>query len=207
MIIHECDQNSDAWARLRAGRPTASEFSKLVSGTGQLSKSLPAYARTLAAELYAGRPLESWDGNQWTERGHLMEQDAADEYGLINDCEPLVVGFITDDLEQYGCSPDRLIGDSGVLEIKSLKADRHIEALQYIHKHGQIPPDYRSQAQGEIFVTEREWCDVMFFHPDLPSRTVRIEPDSEFQDKLTEQLAAVLKERDAILKFLNNEAA
>ena len=206
MKIHEIEQNTPEWLLLRAGKPTASEFKKLVSGTGQLSKSMSAYARKLAAEVYAGKPLEQWEGNQWTERGHDMEILGADEYELTRNCSISQVGFVTDDLEKYGCSPDRLVDNDGLLEIKSLSASNHIEALLYIDKNKDIPPDYRTQVQGQILVCERDWCDVLFFHPDLPSKTLRILPDAEFVEKLTGQINAVLKERDNIVLFLNKEA-
>lgn len=207
MRIIDVEQNSPEWFAARAGLPTASEFKKLVSGTGKVSTQIGDYARTLAGELYAGKPLDRWEGNQWTEQGHERESMAAGEYALIHDVELSEVGLCLHDSGDFGCSPDRLVGDSGILEIKSLSAPKHIAALQYIDKHGDIPPDYRSQVQGEMLVTDRKWCDLMFYHPDLPSEVYRVEPDTEFRDLLTEQIKAVIAERDAIHKFLNKEAA
>lgn len=207
MKIHNLEQNSPEWDLIRLGKPTASEFKKLVTGTGQPSKSITDYARTLAAELYASALIEKWEGNQWTERGHEMEVKAVEEYELITGAELQPAGFITDDGESYGCSPDRLVGNSGLLEIKSLAAHRHIEALQYIAKHGNIQLDYRTQVQGQLLVCEREWCDILFFHPALPSKTVRIYPIAEIHEKLKERIAAVIRERDSILQFLENDAA
>ena len=57
MQIHDVEQHSDAWYSLRAGMPTASEFSKIVTSKGEASKSAAVYARTLAAELFAGKPV------------------------------------------------------------------------------------------------------------------------------------------------------
>ncbi len=204
MIFHnDIEQNTDAWYSLRSGIPTASAFSKLVTGTGKDSSSIAEYARTLAAEKYAGKPLDSWEGNKYTERGHEMEPDAVDEYELVNGLSVSETGFVTSDDGSYGGSPDRLVGDNGVLEVKSLIAHRHIAALQYIDQHQNIPPDYRSQVQGEILVCERDWCDLMFFHPNLPSRIFRVVKDDVFQTKLKKRIKEALKIRDEILTFLN----
>lgn len=207
MIIHDLEQNSPEWYAIRSGIPTASSFKKLVTGTGKDSSSIAEYARTLAAEKYAGKPLDKWEGNKFTERGHEMEPEAVDEYELINGVQAIEAGFVTSDCGSYGCSPDRLVGDDGALEIKSLIAHRHIEALQYIEKNGDIPPDYRSQAQGQILACEREWCDLMFFHPDLPSHTFRVVRDDAFQQKLKARITEVIKMRDQILRFLGSNSA
>lgn len=153
MIIHTCEQNTEKWLALRAGKPTASNFSKLVTSSGGESKSMPEYAVTLAGELFAGKPLDAFEGNKWTERGHELEDSARAKYELRNDCETVQIGFVTDELETHGCSPDSLIGDDGMLEIKCLKAENHIKAIMYYNKHNKSPTTYIPQVQGRcIFV-------------------------------------------------------
>ena len=207
MIVHNVEQNSPEWDLLRSGIPTASEFKMLVSGTGKPSTQLKKYAHQLAADKFAGRPLDRFDGTAHTERGHALEAEAADEYGLIHDCEPVLVGFVTDDLQRYGCSPDRLINETGLLEIKCLKADRHIEAMMYHENHGDIQPDYRTQVQGQMMVCERQWCDSLFYHPSLPSFTHRSKPDESFFAALQKQITEVLMLRDETIAFLQEKAA
>ncbi len=177
MIIHTAEQCSPEWFALRAGKPTASEFSKLITSTGERSKSLEGYAITLAGELYAGKPLDAWEGNGHTERGKLLEDDARRAYAFLRDCEPQRVGFVADDLNGYGCSPDSLVGSDGLNEIKCLKAENHIKAILYYRKHKKCPPDYVQQAQGQMLVCDRAWCDLFFYHPDLPHLAIRIERD------------------------------
>ncbi len=202
MKRHNVQQNTPEWLALRAGKPTASDFSKLITSTGEPSKSLSTYAITLAAELYAGKPLDVWEGNSYTERGHALEDDARRLYALMHDQEPEIVGFMTDDAERYGCSPDSLVGENGGSEIKCLKAENHIKAILYYRKHKKCPPDYVQQVQGSLLVCERDWWDLFFFHPDLPHLTIRIMRDEDLIKSLREQIDVVIVERDRILTEL-----
>ena len=117
MIIHNLEQGTDEWLALRAGKPTASEFSKLITSTGDTSKSMKAYAEQLGGEMYAGQPLDTWEGNKYTDRGLEIEDEAVSWYEMMNGIDTEKVGFVTDDDSQYGCSPDRLVGDNGLLEM------------------------------------------------------------------------------------------
>ena len=112
------------------------------------------------------------------------------------------VGFVTDDLKRYGCSPDRLVGEDGLLEIKCQIAKEHIKSLEYYAKNGKPPTTYIAQIQGQMLVCEREWVDLMFYHPDLPHLIIRQYPDQNLVAALKQQLAAVEIERNIILKFL-----
>jgi len=208
MKIHnDIEQNSDQWLALRAGKPTASAFSNLITSTGTASKSLPNYAITLAGELYAGKPLDAFEGNSWTERGHDLEDNARAKYEMLNDIDAIQIGFVTDDKETHGCSPDSLVGDNGLLEIKCLKAENHIKAIMYHQKHGKMPTTYVQQTQGQMMVCERDWCDLVFYHPDLPMLTIRSEPDTKIIHGLKQGIADVIAERDEVLEKLAEIAA
>ena len=200
MIIIDCEQGSDEWFAARAGRPTASEFSKLVTSAGAPSKSMPDYAAQLAAEMYAGKPLDRFEGNGYTERGKEMEEQARDWYAFTTDVDVAEVGFCMDDHRLYGSSPDGLIGEPGAVEFKCQIAKNHVKTLLYYKKHGKCPPEYVAQTQGEMLVCERQWVDLVFYHPDLPSFIIRQTPISAVAKGIKEQLAVCLKERDSILK-------
>jgi len=202
MILHDAEQRSEDWYRLRAGLPTASEFSKIVTSKGEPSKTAATYAITLACELYAGKPVDAWEGNTWTERGREYEQEALDFYAFASDAEVVPVGFVTDDDGSMGCSPDGLVGDDGMVEVKCLKAENHVKTILYYRKHGKCPTDYVQQTQGQMMICGRQWCDLIFYHPDLPMLTIRQEPDPAFQQALTEGIRDVLKERDAVFKTI-----
>ncbi len=207
MKHHNTEQNSEAWDSLRNGIPTASRAADLVSATGKLSDSLPRYAEELAMNMFAGKSLSTFGGTKSTDRGHEIEPVAAAWYAFERDAEPKECGFFTDTLERYGASPDRLVGENGLLEIKCQEAKGHLKTLLTYKKSKKPPTSYYSQTQMEMMVTEREWLDLVLFHPDLPSTIIRIEPDMEFQKKLKSQITACIQHRDSILNTLQELAA
>ncbi len=206
-VFHnDIEQRSPEWYALRAGMPTASEFSKIVTSKGEPSKSAATYALTLAAELYSGKALEdAWAGNAHTERGRELEAEAMSLYELRHGCDVEPVGFVTDDAETMGCSPDGMVGDDGMAEVKCLKAENHIKAILYYEKNGRCPTDYVQQTQGQMMVCARQWCDLIFYHPDLPLLVIRQEPDTAIQDGLRNEIPALLSERDRVLAVLRGQ--
>jgi len=203
MIIHDVTQGTPEWLKLRAGKPTSSNFGSLVSGLGKPSDSLAEYAHILATEKYLGGPIEDgWKGNKFTDRGHEMESEARAEYEMQYQVPVLGVGFLTDDLMRWGSSTDGLVGDDGVLEIKNMIATRFGKLKIYYKKYNKIPPEYIPQIQGEIFVSGRSWCDWMAYHPQFEPIIVRHFSDAAFHAVLETQLMAVLAERNKIHKQL-----
>jgi hypothetical protein len=202
MKIHPCAQRSPEWFALRAGRPTASEFSKLVTSTGEISKTLATYALTLAGEMFAGKPLDGIEPTQWMERGQEMEAEAIRCYQFQCDADVDPVGFVTDDELRMGCSPDGLVGSDGGVEVKCLKASNHIGAILYHQKHGRCPPDYIQQVQGSLMITGRKFWDTVFYHPDLPLLVIRQVPDIKLHACLLNAITLVLTSRDEVLAAL-----
>ena len=210
MIIHECEQGTPEWHELRAGRPTSSEFSKLITGTGKPSTSLKDYANKLATEKHLaqfGKKIESgWNGNQYTERGHELEPVSRSEYEMLYQTPVVEVGFITDDLMRWGTSTDGLIGEDGLAEFKNLIETTFFSALVYWKQHGKTEPKYKPQCQGELMISERKWCDLVLFNPEYPDPIIeRIYPDLEYQATLKTQLAACVLERDRLLSIANGD--
>jgi hypothetical protein len=200
MIFHDVEQGSDEWFALRAGIPTASEVSKLVTGTGKKSTQWQGYAATLAAEAYAGKPLERWEGNWATERGKELEAEASETYAFVHDVAIVRTGFVTN--RDAGCSPDGLIGDDGIHEIKCPLPKGVVEVCAYWHRYKKPEPGYLPQAQGELLVLEREWVDLTFHHPEMPGLTIRIYRDEPYIRELVRQIAAVNELRDEYLAIL-----
>lgn len=207
MIFHDVAQRSEEWYAIRLGKPTASEFSKIVTSKGEPSKQADTYSITLAVELFAGKPVDVWEGNAWTERGRELEQEALSLYAFARDAEILPVGFATDDAETMGCSPDGLVGDDGMVEVKCLKAENHAKAILYHATKGHCPPDYVQQTQGQLLICGRQWCDLVFYHPDLPLLTIRQRPDKAVHDALVAQIPLVCRERDMVVEQLRRHAA
>lgn len=186
-------QGSEDWCRIRAGRPTASQFEKILTPTGKPSKQAEGYMYDLLAELMLGKPLEA-PKFAWMERGSSLEEDAADWYCLQKDVEVQKIGFCTNDAETIGASPDRLVGDDGLLEIKSPSPGVHLKYLLFPLRG--VEKEYNTQVQGQLYVTGRPWCDVVSYHPELPSVIVRVERDEEYIKLLDEALTAFVVEME-----------
>lgn len=209
MIIVECEQGSEAWKLARVGIPTASSFGKLVTNTlkdGEYKQSsqLAGYAANLAAELFAGKALEDFDGNSWLDRGKEKEAEAIALYEFTNDVTVTKVGFITTDDGLCGCSPDALVGEDGGLEVKCLKAESHVEVGSYYKKHGHVPVKYTQQVQACLWITGRHHWDQWFWHPDLPPLMVRQTPDPQQHAAFAKAVRAVIAARDAHLRDLRH---
>ena len=115
---HDVAQYSELYDRLKLGIPTSSHFHKIITPQGKPSKQWREYACVLIAERILQRNIEFYNSPAM-ERGLIVEADAVDWYEFDQDVTVQRVGFITDDDHTVGCSPDRLVGDEGLLEVKA----------------------------------------------------------------------------------------
>lgn len=183
MKIINCDQGTPEWHGCRAGIPTASAFDKIITSTGKASTQAEAYINQLLAEQMAGQS-GGIEPTEWMLRGIEMEAEARLFYELETGRNVDQAGFIVGD--GCGCSPDGMIGDDGLIEIKCPKPETHVGYL----RANKLPTKYVCQVQGQLWVCERDWCDFLSYCPGLPPVLVRVERDEEFIDKLA---AAMVK--------------
>jgi len=176
---HRCQQYSDEYDNLRRGLPTSSRFDKIITPTGKASTSWQDYAFQLVAERLSHEPDDQY-ASMWMDRGLEIEPEAVEAYELINEVNTETIGFVTNNEGTIGCSPDRLIGNIGLLEIKSPKA---ATVLKYRHKK-EIDAKYKPQLQGQLYVTEREWVDIFAYHPDIYPCCIRVERDDSYIKKM-----------------------
>lgn len=202
MKVYHVQQKSPEWFALRSGKPTSSKFGSIVTSKGKASESRKKYAMQLAAELYAGEGLNQWGGNLDLERGNHLEVEAIRLYEFENDVQVERVGFISDDVERWGCSPDGLVNKDGMVQVKCLNAEHHVEAILRFLGDGTVDPTYIPQTQGEMWIAERQWNDLVFYHARLPMLVVRQFPIPAVVAELQQGLEQVLKERDRILAAL-----
>ncbi len=186
MKIHDCIQGTTAWLELRAGIPTASDFDRILTPSGKPSTQAEKYLYRLLAERLMGHPITE-AVSMWMERGSLQEKNAVSFYELQRDCDTVPCGFVTTDDGSVGASPDRLVGNGGLLEIKCPSEPIH---MGYLLKSGSAYEAYKVQCQGQLWVTDREWVDVLSYHPELPYALVTIQRDQEFIDKLAAAVGA-----------------
>lgn len=195
--IITCDQGTPEWFAARAGLPTASRFATvLASGRGGgESKTRRKYMLQLAGEKITGQPMDGYS-NGHMERGKEMEAEARDLYALVRDSAPEQVGFMR--RGDAGASPDALIGNDGLLEIKTKLADLQIEVLLA----NRLPPEHVAQIQGQLWISGRSWCDFVSYCPGLPIFIHRVDRDEQYIAKLgVEVLAFNVELRDIITQI------
>ncbi len=184
MKVVECEQGSPEWIEARLGIPTASEFSRIITpGTGKLSKSADGYVNELLAEYLLGFPVDG-ASSSFMERGIELETEAYARYEFEVDVDTQQVGFVLRDDGLVGCSPDRLVGDTGGLELKTPAVGTHVG---YLLDGPAIK--YYPQVQGCIWICEREWFDLMSYNPELPPAIVRVTRDDGYIKKLEALMA------------------
>jgi len=202
--IISCDQYSDEWWESRLGKPTASSAHRLITPTGQASTGLESYASELALDLYRGKSKESWGGNQHTERGSLLEPVAANDYEFVYQTKLREVGFIMDDDKRFGVSPDRLIGRSGMLEIKCFDEKAHLAALIYYKENRKVQPERIAQLQMQLFTGKKKFNYLYHYSQTLPSFRIKVLPIKSYFEMLECQIEDVIKRRDEILTMLRS---
>lgn len=175
IYYHDIEQGSDKWHALRRGMITASAVSRLLTGTGKPANNDTSRAQLLQllAERITGESEPSFYGDDMA-RGHLLEPLARDIYAKhrapVQEC-----GFVTADFDgtEIGYSPDGLVGDDGLIEIKSPRQKNHLRSLL----SNEVPAEYVPQVQAGLAVTGRAWCDFISYAPGLPLFVHRCERD------------------------------
>ena len=193
MHIHNCIQQSEEWFSIRKGRPTASQFKKIITpAKGELSKQASGYIIELIAECFCPT-YAAFIGNNWTDRGNELEPEARkafeDHTGLFVE----QVGFVTQGdngawKHAVGCSPDGLLkDDSGEyvagLEIKCPSPATHVEYVL----NGVLPDEYKPQVHGSLAVTGLPRWHFWSYYPGMQPLHVIVERDA-YTDKLTAAL-------------------
>ena len=188
--IIDCVQGSPEWFQARLGIPTASCFSQvLAKGEGKVRAT---YMRRLAGEIITGQPAETFK-SEAMERGNAMENDARMAYAFKAGADLTPIGFVK--RAYVGCSPDALLGDDGVLELKTQKP----ELLIATHDADRFPPEHIAQCQGALLVTGRKWVDLCVYWPGMPLFVRRAERDEDYIDKLMNELARFNNELQAMV--------
>lgn len=184
----DIEQNTDEWMNLRMGKFTASMFSDLMG-----SKNTLTYQKAInkvVFEILTNEVPENFTSG-YMERGHELEPLAKELYSMMTFNDVSNGGFFSYG-NYIGASPDGLIDDDGLLEIKSPSFNTMINYL--LRKS--LPIEYKYQVQGQLFVTNRKWCDFMAYHPKLKPLIIRVERDediiTDIQTRLNEAIETVI---------------
>ncbi|MBU2018011.1 MAG: YqaJ viral recombinase family protein [Bacteroidetes bacterium] len=156
---YDIEQNTDEWFQVKLGHFGASTAAELL-----MKSSTAGYnnlINRIVFERIVGNRPESFS-NEWMERGIELEAEALKAYELMTFNKTQRVGYV--ELDKWiGCSPDSLIDDDGLIQVKCPKYSTHID---YILSDN-IPSNYQKQMQFEMMVTERKYNIFFSYHPDL----------------------------------------
>ena len=162
--IHMMPQGEDAWLQIRLGKASASNFSKVLAGGS--GKTRGDYMKKLAFERIHNLPFpDKFKGNASMEHGNETESEARDLFALHQGIKIDQIGFAEYNAD-IGCSPDGLIGDDGLIEIKCPDTLTHMD---YIRGKKTMPKSYVDQMQGQLWILKRQWCYFVSYDARYPS--------------------------------------
>lgn len=198
------EQNTPEWHQARCGSLGASAVHEALAKTktGWGAGRANAKAR-IVLERLTGTPQESFTNAamQW---GHDQEDNAANAYAFLTGNEVQVCGIYKHpSIEGTHASPDRLVGEEGLVEIKCPNSATHLDTL--LSK--KVPAKYITQMQWQMAVTGRKWCDFVSYDPRFPEQhqvfVQRVERDDKRIAELEKDVAEFLAEVEADLKALD----
>lgn len=196
------EQRSEEWFKIRAGKVTASKVPDVVTRlkNGSYGASRATYMGQLIAERLSGIAQEGFSNAamQW---GTETEPMARAAYEFAKDYNIIEVGFIEHPtIDMSGASPDGIIGEDGLIEIKCPNTSTHIDTLL----GASIPPKYIDQMQWQMACTDRDWCDFVSFDPRMPRelnmKIQRVERDFDRIEYLETEVQDFIAEMDAKIK-------
>ena len=180
MLIHQCEQRSNEWKRLKAGKVSGTGMGNVLAGKDTARRK--DYLNLLRWERREQR-LAEFEVNEYMQWGIDKEDDAFALYLMVNSGRVgQQVGFVQ--MNDYiGVSPDGLVDICGMVEIKCPKTTTH---EKYI-KQGREPAQYRPQIQGQMWVCQRQWCDFVSYDPrhKTPLFIHRVWRDDEYIKRLS----------------------
>jgi len=179
LSAEECPQLSDLWWSARCGRPTASNFDRIMTPKKRTaSKGQEKYIAELLADLTSQNPPYFTQNGRPTntsmEWGRNTEDEAVRFYEMTRGVSCTRVGMCITDDDRFSCSPDSLVEPDGALECKCPERQTH---MLYLMKD-EVPLEYLCQCHGTLIVTGRKWIDFLSYCHGAPALIKRIEPDS-----------------------------
>lgn len=197
------DQRTDEWFAARLGKVTASCIGKVMARTKTgYGADRGNYLAQLVTERLTGTPTDGFSNAamQW---GTDTEPQARAAYSFIVGSDVVEIGFVPHPtIAMSGASPDGLIADDGLVEIKCPNSATHITTL----RGGGIDRKYLLQMQWQMACTERAWCDFASFDPRLPLEmqlhVERVDRDADLIAEIENEVTAFLAEVDATVADL-----
>jgi putative phage-type endonuclease len=200
------EQGTPEWHELRRGKVTASKVADIIAKTKTgISTSRGNYLIELALQRVTGKIEESFmnDAMQW---GVDNEARARMAYEIKSNNFVDKVAFVDHFLiSNFGCSPDGLVGDDGLVEIKCPNSATH---WSYV-RDNKPPSKYIIQMQSQMACTDKAWCDFVSFDPRMPERSqlfiVRVMRDQDLINSLETEVKKFLDEVEKEVKLMKGE--
>lgn len=206
------EQRSAEWFAARLGKVTASRIADVVARTKTgWGASRKNYMAELVAERLTGARAEGFESAamRW---GTEMEPEARAAYEFYRDATVADVGFVAHPtIPDSGASPDGVVGDDGLVEIKCPGTSTHIDTLL----GATVPEKYVLQMQWQMACTGRQWCDFVSYDPRLPESMRmfcdRVKRDDDqiatLETAVTDFLKELQRTVDHLQKLYEKEAA
>jgi hypothetical protein len=197
MSLHtfpDIEQGSDEWHDQRRGIITASVVGRLITPATIKPASNPE-SRALTAQLAAERITGYTEPTYFNDdmaRGVEDEPRAVDIYAE-HYAPVTTTGFMVRDDWGFriGYSPDGLVGDNGLIEVKSRRQKKHLQTILA----DEVPAENMAQLQCGLLVSGRDWIDYVSYCGGMPLYLKRVHPDAKWQDAIVE---AVTRFEDAV---------
>jgi hypothetical protein len=159
----DIEQNTEEWLQLRCGKLGGSSIAKVMANLGKaFGEPAKKYAVALAVQQLTGKAEEQSYTNEHMQRGHEQEPIARMMYENETFCDVSNGGFFDDGF--IGLSPDGLVEDNGLIEIKSVVAGTHYSTIKRMN----VDPSYKWQCYLQLKVTGREWLDFVSYCSEFP---------------------------------------
>ena len=204
MIVQDAihlEQGTEEWKMARLGHVSASNLDAVMAKvkTGEAKTRLD-YKIRVATEQITNAIQDSYS-NQYMEWGIEQEPFARMAYEACTESFVEKTGFWKHpDIKWFGCSPDGLVGDDGLIEIKCPKSTTHVKYLL----DNKLPDDYYWQVHGQMLVTGRKWVDFISFDPRMPEHKqlfiIRVNRDEEIMAQLKVAVIGFLGEVDEMIQ-------
>jgi len=196
-MIEMMDQGTEEWFTIRIGKVTASRVADVIAKTKTgYSASRDNYMAQLVCERLTGQKGESFT-NAAMQHGTETEPLARAAYEALKDVLVDEVGFVPHPtIEMAGASPDGMVGEDGLIEIKCPNTATHIDTLL----SQTVPGKYNTQMQFQMACTGRKWCDFVSFDNRLPEElqlfVTRVPRDEVFIRLIEAEIVQFLAELD-----------
>jgi len=194
----DCVQGSPEWLNLHIGIPSAGHFDEIITSKGELSKTRVKLLNQLVGERLLGIKSESFCSYDM-QRGIELEPQGRSIFEMEMELEVRQVGFVwRDERKDRGASPDGLIGEKDIFELKCPKMATHIGYL----RDGSFPTEYHGQVQGNLYCAARDRVFFCSYYPGLPLFVVPVYRNEKYISALDTALNEFCQELNEVTAAL-----